>query len=193
MSRKAALVPSRFDAVAFDLDGVVTDTARIHFKAWQQTFECFFEGRTRRTGVSFAPFTLEDYRSYIDGRPHEEAIRAFLAARGLEIEEGGEADSPEAETVHVLARRKDGLFLERMRSQEVEIYPFHPALPDELRRLALRLRYRQHSLSVDITQDALTLSSDPSGAEAISIAVGDRHILLHPGDRTSVPLARPSQ
>jgi hypothetical protein len=49
-------------------------------------------------------------------------------------------------------------------------------LPDELRRLAFRLRYRQHSLSVEITQDALTLASDPSGAEAISIAVNDRHV-----------------
>ncbi len=138
MSRKAGLVPSRFDAVAFDLDGVVTDTARIHFKAWQQTFECFFEGRTRRTGASFAPFTLDDYRSYIDGRPREEAIRAFLAARGLEIEEGGEADSPEAETVHVLARRKDGLFLERMRSQGVEVYPSTVALIRRLRALGLK-------------------------------------------------------
>src|SRR5262249_3286364 len=82
MSRKAGLVPSRFDAVAFDLDGVITDTARIHFQAWQQTFECFFEGRARRTGVTIAPFTLEDYRSYIDGRPREEAIRAWRPGGG---------------------------------------------------------------------------------------------------------------
>src|SRR5215468_4248635 len=115
MSRKATLVPARFDAAAFDLDGVITDTARIHFQAWQQTFDSFFEGRTRRTGVTFAPFTHDDYRSYIDGRPREEAIRAFLAARGVKIAEGSEADGPEAETAHVLARRKDGLFLERMR------------------------------------------------------------------------------
>jgi beta-phosphoglucomutase family hydrolase len=138
MSRKASLVPSRFDAVAFDLDGVVTDTARIHFQAWQQTFDAFFEGRTRRAGVALAPFTLEDYRSYIDGRPREDAIRAFLAARGVKILEGSEADGAEAETVHGLAKRKDGLFLERMRSKGVDVYPSTVALIRRLRALGLR-------------------------------------------------------
>ena len=138
MSRKAALVPVQFDAVAFDLDGVVTDTASIHFQAWQQTFDAFFEGRTRRTGVSIAPFTLEDYRKYIDGRPREEAIRAFLAARGVELEEGSEPDGPEAETVHGLAKRKDGLFLERMRSKGADVYPSTVALIRRLRALGLK-------------------------------------------------------
>src|SRR5262249_8015830 len=101
-------------------------------------FDAFFEGRTRRTGVPFAPFTLEDYRNYIDGRPREEAIRAFLAARGVEIEEGNEADDPEAETVHGVAKRKDGLFLERMRSRGVDVYPSTVALIRGLRALGLR-------------------------------------------------------
>jgi trehalose/maltose hydrolase-like predicted phosphorylase len=91
-----------------------------------------------------------------------------------------------AGTIDLLQRCFTGL---ELRGEELH---FHPALPDELRRLAFRLRYRRHSLSVDITQDALTLASDPSGAEAISIAVDDRHIVLRPGDRTSVPLARPT-
>jgi beta-phosphoglucomutase family hydrolase len=138
MSRKASLVPSRFDAVAFDLDGVITDTARIHFQAWQQTFDDFFEGRSRRTGVSIAPFRLDDYRKYIDGRPREEAIRAFLAARGVKIEEGSELDGRKAETVHGLAGRKDGLFLERMRSKGVEVYPSTVALIRRLRALGLK-------------------------------------------------------
>src|SRR5262249_39342170 len=77
-------------------------------------------------------------RSYIDGRPREEAIRAFLGARDVGIEEGSEADGPEAETVHVLARRKDGLFLERMRSQGVDVYPSTVALLRRLRALGLR-------------------------------------------------------
>jgi len=138
ISRKASLVPSRFDAVAFDLDGVITDTARIHFQAWQQTFDALFEGHTRRTGATFAPFTLEDYHSYIDGRPREDAIRAFLSARVVGIEDGSEADGPEAETVHGLAKRKDGLFLERMRSKGVDVYPSTVALIRRLRALGLR-------------------------------------------------------
>jgi beta-phosphoglucomutase family hydrolase len=138
MFRKAGLVPSRFDAVAFDLDGVVTDTARIHFQAWQETFDGFFEQQMQRTGVAFAPFTIEDYRSHIDGRPREEAIRDFLAAREVEIKEGSEADSPEAETVNGLAKRKDGLFLERMRRNGVDVYPSTVALIRRLRALGLR-------------------------------------------------------
>ncbi|RZN33578.1 HAD-IA family hydrolase [Bradyrhizobium sp. Leo121] len=138
MSRKAGLVPSQFDAVAFDLDGVVTDTARIHFQAWTQTFDVFFEGYTRRTGVAFAPFTLEDYRKYIDGRPREEAIRAFLAARGVGLAEGDERDGPEVETIQGLAVRKDGLFLDRMRGKGVDVYPSTVALIRRLRALGLK-------------------------------------------------------
>ncbi|WP_225704993.1 beta-phosphoglucomutase family hydrolase [Bradyrhizobium cenepequi] len=138
MSRKAGLVPSQFDAVAFDLDGVVTDTAGIHFQAWKQTFDVFFEGCTRRTGLAFAPFTLEDYRRYIDGRPREEAIRAFMAARGVDVAEGDERDGPEVETIQGLAGRKDGLFLEKMRGKGVDVYPSTVALIRRLRALGLK-------------------------------------------------------
>lgn len=89
-------------------------------------------------------------------------------------------------TIDLLQRCFTGL---ELRGEELH---FHPALPDELRQLAFRLRYRQHSLSVDITQDTLTLVSDPCGAEAISIAVRDRHVILHPGDRISLTLVRHS-
>lgn len=138
MSRKAGLVPSKFDAIAFDLDGVVTDTARIHFRAWKQTFDALFDARVRREGVAPAPFTPEEYRKYIDGRPREDAIRDFLAARGVEIAEGNESDSAEAETVNGLANRKDGLFLALMRSEGVDVYPSTVALIRQVRALGLK-------------------------------------------------------
>src|SRR5262249_56515303 len=65
-------------------------------------------------------------------------IRAFLSARVVGIEEGSEADGPEAETVHGLAKRKDGLFLERIRSKGVDVYPSTVALIRRLRALGLR-------------------------------------------------------
>ncbi|WP_157449826.1 beta-phosphoglucomutase family hydrolase [Bradyrhizobium sp. ARR65] len=138
MSRKAALVPSQFDAAAFDLDGVVTDTAGIHFQAWTRTFDVFFEEHAHRTGTAFVPFTLEDYRRYIDGRPREEAIRAFLAARGVDVAEGSEPDGPEVKTVESLAERKDGLFLQELRSKGVDVYPSTVALIRRLRALGLK-------------------------------------------------------
>src|SRR5262245_32196717 len=138
MSHKASLVPSEFDAVAFDLDGVVTDTARIHFQAWKQTFDAFFEARSHRDGVALSPFTLEHYRKYIDGRPREDAVRAFLAARGVQVPEGNESDGAEAETVNGLAERKDGLFLALMRGEGVDVYPSTVALIRRLRALGLK-------------------------------------------------------
>jgi beta-phosphoglucomutase family hydrolase len=129
MSRKADLVLSRFDAVAFDLDGVVTDTARIHFRAWKQTFDAFLEARSRRDGVTPVPFTQEDYLKYIDGRPRKDAIRAFLSARGAEVA---------AETVNGLAERKNELFLALMRSEGVDVYPSTVALIERLRALGLK-------------------------------------------------------
>ena len=86
-------------------------------------------------------------------------------------------------TVDLLQRCFTGL---ELRSGELR---FHPALPDELKRLSFRLRYRKHSLSVDITPAELMLASDSGGAEAISIVVHDRRVVLQPGDRRSLPLA----
>src|SRR5262245_34400187 len=137
MSRKVALDPSQFDAAAFDLDGVVTDTVRIHFRAWKQTVDALFRARTRLEGVAPAPFTLEDYRKYIDGRPREDAIRAFLTARGVKVEEGNTSNGAEAETVNGLAERKDGLFLALMRSDGVDVYPSTVAMIRQLRALGL--------------------------------------------------------
>jgi beta-phosphoglucomutase family hydrolase len=137
MSRKAALVPSQFDAAAFDLDGVVTDTAGLHFRAWKQIFEDFFEECARRAGVAFAPFTRDDYRKYIDGRPREDAIRAFLAARGVDVEGGGPGGA-EVETIQGIAERKDGLFLQELRSRGVEVYPSTVALIRRLRALGVK-------------------------------------------------------
>src|SRR5262245_10605070 len=138
MSRKAGLVPSQFDAVAFDLDGVVTDTARVHFRAWKQTFDDFVQARSRREGVALAPFTLDDYRKHVDGRPREDAVRAFLAARGAQVPEGNESDGPDADTVNGLAERKDGLFLALMRRDGVDVYPSTVALIRRLRALGLK-------------------------------------------------------
>jgi trehalose/maltose hydrolase-like predicted phosphorylase len=87
-----------------------------------------------------------------------------------------------AGTVDLLQRCFTGL---EMRGNELR---FHPALPHELKRLSYRLRFRKHSLTVDITPAELTLASDPSAAEAISIAVDNQHIVLQPGECTRVQL-----
>ena len=104
---------SDFDAAIFDLDGVLTETARVHAAAWKAVFDAFLERWAERHALAFQPFDIgADYLKYVDGRPRHEGIRTFLAARGISLPEGSEHDPEDAETVHALGKRKTGLFLQ---------------------------------------------------------------------------------
>jgi beta-phosphoglucomutase family hydrolase len=100
-----------FDAAIFDLDGVLTDTARIHAAAWKAVFDRFLRRWAQRRGLAFQPFDIEaDYLAYVDGRPRHDGIRSFLAARGINLPEGSEHDPEDANTVRALGERKTQLF-----------------------------------------------------------------------------------
>jgi alpha,alpha-trehalase len=80
--------PRRFDAVLFDLDGVLTDTARIHARAWQETFDAFLRRRGPADDPLLRPFDREeDYRLYVDGKPRPDGVRDFLASRRITLPE----------------------------------------------------------------------------------------------------------
>jgi beta-phosphoglucomutase-like phosphatase (HAD superfamily) len=73
----------RFDAFVFDLDGVITQTASIHARAWKQLFDEFLARQAAQTGAAFVPFDPEtDYRRYVDGKPRIAGVLSFLA-RGV--------------------------------------------------------------------------------------------------------------
>jgi alpha,alpha-trehalase len=100
-----------FDAVVFDLDGVVTDTAAVHAKAWKQVFDEYLERRAAQSGERFQPFDADaDYARYVDGKPRYDGVRSFLAARGIELPDGDPSDGPELETVCGLGNRKNLLY-----------------------------------------------------------------------------------
>lgn len=104
-----------FDAVIFDMDGVVTQTALVHAAAWKRLFDDYLSDRAARTGTAFIPFDAEaEYRRHIDGVPRYDGVRRFLASRGITLPEGTPADPPSAETVCGLGNRKNAFFLERM-------------------------------------------------------------------------------
>ncbi len=111
----------RIDALLFDLDGVVTRTAAVHAAAWKRLFD---EVLARRAGgQSWEPFDVEhDYRAYVDGKPRHDGVRSFLAARGVSLPEGAPDDGPDAETIHGLARRKNGYVLARLAEDGVQVY-----------------------------------------------------------------------
>ena len=128
-----------FEAVLFDLDGVVTRTARLHAAAWKELFDDFLRGWAKERKESFRAFDVEsDYLTYVDGKPRYDGVRSFLAARGITVPEGDPADPPEAATVYGLGRRKDALFIRRLRRDGVDVFGPAVALIRTLRDLGLK-------------------------------------------------------
>jgi beta-phosphoglucomutase family hydrolase len=115
-------LPDDITALLFDLDGVLTPTAKIHFKAWKQTFDEFL---SERDGSSFEEFTQDDYNEYVDGMSRFDGVRTFLKSRGIELPEGADHDSGSSgePTVHGLGNRKNDRVLELIESDGVKPYP----------------------------------------------------------------------
>lgn len=116
-------LPPAVEACLFDLDGVLTRTATVHFAAWKQMFDAYLQRRAARDGEPFRPFEQPDYNEYVDGMPREDGVRGFLAARGIHLPEGGDGDPEDAETVHALAASKNRLVVRVLHEQGVEVYP----------------------------------------------------------------------
>jgi beta-phosphoglucomutase family hydrolase len=117
-------LPDTIRACLFDLDGVLTQTAKVHAAAWQEMFDDFLRERAARTGDSFVAFDpARDYDTYVDGLPRYDGVRSFLASRGIELPLGDPSDSPAAETVIGLGNRKNEIVLALIRSGGVETYP----------------------------------------------------------------------
>ena len=106
--------PRYHDAVLFDLDGVITDTAALHEAAWKQLFDDYLSTREPSPTEDHAPFTSADYRHHIDGKPRYDGVRDFLAARGVTLPWGSAADSGDPATVCGLGNRKQELFAARI-------------------------------------------------------------------------------
>lgn len=116
-------LPVGIRACLFDLDGVLTQTAKLHAAAWRKVFDAFLSARAARTGAQFAPFDeVADYDDYVDGKPRSEGARSFLAARGIELPDGLPSDGPEAETIHGLGNRKNELVLALIHDHGIEAY-----------------------------------------------------------------------
>ncbi|MBB5916699.1 alpha,alpha-trehalase [Nocardia transvalensis] len=123
----------RYDAVVFDMDGVVTDSAAIHAAAWTELFDAFLAGRAPSPGADLGPFTATDYERYVDGKPRYDGVADFLAARGISLPRGNPSDPESAPTVCGLGNRKDHLFLTRLARDGVPAFASTVSLVRELR------------------------------------------------------------
>ena len=116
-------LPEAVRACLFDLDGVLTQTARVHAAAWKGMFDAYLRRRAAASGEPFRPFDdVVDYDEYVDGKPRYDGVRSFLASRGITLPEGSPDDPPNAETVHGLGNRKNELVQRLIREQGVQTY-----------------------------------------------------------------------
>jgi beta-phosphoglucomutase family hydrolase len=122
------------DAVIFDMDGVVTETATVHAAAWKKLFDAYLEQRAQETGADFVPFDEEaDYERYVDGKNRYDGVRSFLASRGIELPEGAPDDPPGTDTVCAMGNGKDIYFLRHVREEGVRPYDSTVRLIRDLR------------------------------------------------------------
>jgi beta-phosphoglucomutase family hydrolase len=122
MSGSVLGLPAGTHAALFDLDGVLTRTAKVHAKAWKQMFDEYLKVRAEKHGERFVPFADHDYDTYVDGLPRPDGVRNFLKARGIVLPEGERSDPPAAETVNGLGNRKNVLVLDIIRRDGVQPY-----------------------------------------------------------------------
>jgi beta-phosphoglucomutase family hydrolase len=116
-------LPDRVNTCLFDLDGVLTQTAKVHAAAWKEMFDAYLEQRAGRTGEEFVPFDSgDDYDQYVDGKPRYEGVQSFLESRGIELPRGNPDDPPDAETVDGLGNRKNEIVLKLIHEDGVEPY-----------------------------------------------------------------------
>jgi trehalose 6-phosphate phosphatase len=122
------------DAVIFDMDGVVTNTAKLHARAWKQLFDDYLQRRSAASQRSFVPFDIKaDYLTYVDGKPRYEGVRSFIASRGFELPYGDPSDGAGTDTVCGLGNAKDEIFERLLHRYGPEVFETTVALIEQLK------------------------------------------------------------
>jgi beta-phosphoglucomutase family hydrolase len=123
MRRTRLRLPEAVAACLFDLDGVLTDTASVHARAWKEMFDAFLRKQSAQKGTDVVPFdAVSDYDEYVDGKARLDGVRSFLASRGIELPEGTRDDPPDADTIAGLGNRKNELVLSMIHRDGVDVF-----------------------------------------------------------------------
>ena len=139
LALRNSVTRERFDAVLFDLDGVLTATAKVHASCWKKMFDAFLLGRAAEEGKPFRPFDIaEDYGKYVDGKPRFDGVMSFLKTRGMELPYGVPDSPPTEDTVCGLGNRKDALVDAVLEAEGVEVYDGTMQWLRDIRRLGMK-------------------------------------------------------
>jgi len=170
---------NEFDAVLYDLDGVLTPTALVHMHAWQEMFSTYLATHH----PDQPPYTEEDYFHWVDGKPRYAGVRAFLDSRGIALPEGDPSDDPDALTVCGLGNRKNQTFESILATEGVEAYPGSRALVESLAERGLKQAVVSSSRNAP---DVLTAARLIGYFETIvdGVVASERHLAGKPAPDT---------
>ncbi len=144
MTHEALPDLTTYDAVLFDLDGVLTPTAEVHMHAWQVMFDELF------AQWNIAPsYTEKDYFTYLDGKKRYDGVASLLRSRDVEIPWGDPSDPPSADTVCGVGNRKNAVFEKVLREDGIEPYPGSVGLLDLLQAAGVPIAVVSSSKNAD--------------------------------------------
>lgn len=147
-----------FDAVIFDLDGVITKTALVHSQAWTRMFNDYLKYREEKYNEDHREFTHEDdYLPYVDGKPRYKGVADFLTSRNIDIPFGDPEDDPDKETACGLGNRKNKYFTDILDKDGVQEYESTVAFIKELKKEGIRLGVASSSKNCKMVLEAADL------------------------------------
>ncbi len=152
-------VTPAFDAVVFDLDGVITKTAVVHTKSWKKVFDAYLHEKADKENETFREFTRDDYLNYVDGKPRYQGVDSFLKSRNIDLPWGTPDDDPSKETVCGLGNRKNKAFLETLENEGAEVYPSTKKILLELKEAGVKLGVASSSKNCKAVLEAVDLLS----------------------------------
>lgn len=132
-------LPEAITACLFDMDGVITQTAKVHDAAWKEMFDAFLRDWSASHDQPFVPFDpVADYEQYVDGKPRLEGTASFLESRGIELPMGEESDPAGEHTIWGLSNKKNELIQQVIERDGVQVYEGSVRYVNAVREAGLR-------------------------------------------------------
>jgi alpha,alpha-trehalase len=152
---RAHIDMTKYEAAILDMDGVITDSARVHAASWKKMFDEYLKERSRREGLEFEPFDeRKDYLRHVDGKPRYEGAKSFLESRGISLPYGSPDDPPGKETVCGLGNRKNHYFRKHLKEEGIDPYPTTVEFLRKLRERKIRTAVISSSRNAEAVLDA---------------------------------------